>query len=909
MEFCIPGKGKMIDKSILIMLDSLVLIALFAIKIKKDKIDTSSITAIRSLIAITMAYWVAMVVSLGYYILKLEYESSSAIIFAFFMAFGVSFLFSLTYTFLNAPRILSRNMKLRPADEIIREKAKSLSQELGVKRHVDIQISANIAIPQVFEGWNRKAVVVIPEDLDELIDGFMRNIDHCSATRLSRDEIQSYLLLHEISHIRNGDAFFRQFIQLMSRYSAYFLVVMLISLSVMGVLELFTGITHISYLYIFAFISMIAPCLIFLGSHKILLRISEYLADARAAQYMSPETVRELTDRLSHNRSALEILFDLLSTMHKIRAEKHRFVQREHPNVYERIDALKGISHAMRFPNYKVFAMIGVWFALESGSGLWLNRIGIDAHIISNPAIFGNWLLAVSFAMMFSLPWKNLIDSPTGEDYVGFTLRLMGYHFLSFVLFFLVFTPIGLCVAYYNEVPDTIRIITYSLQYSISIHTVMFVCAIAFTVLFGIVDKFEKTGMSLDTFEFGNLIIITLSAIVPGAITFLTISSVGPKIQFNCMICFFMGFCIFRIAIAAHGLGESGLYLIQIRRKIIILDPVRSSLSWHITAMLFGLIFGAMYFVIPIALGYIIYIAGYSHWLRIQGLSRLFLFNLFALFAGITMIGYGNPRGSMFELRAKTMMDINVPKEKRTKLSELLNGIRHGNGSYVSGQTRLRRSILGTMKRTNVGIIIYKLINKASDDAAINWVLSLESIDGGFPVIEDTAPRLESTFLALEALYEVNHLNSIRYRVKHVSFVLNHRDASEGFASTDMKKSTLKATFQAIASLYMLDVDKSAIEGLKDCAKWIFSEWEKIDSKNRPSFEETYHLVYCLQWLEEFEGERMSKITEYWLPIHENMLFGRRPDMNYDKVYYYIKLLDLLGLRRENRALKKIGNL
>jgi len=917
---------------IVVFFITILLILLFFFRLRNDAVDVSPIQMLRLTVVLTMLYWFITGLLYGYYIVIQILEQGSNPLYMSLIILLTLLLSMPVYAFFRSTRLLSKNLGLVKADgilgyESIRTNVDSICRDIGVNRYVNIYFSHKIAIPEVFESWNRKVILAIPTDMDGIINGFINDIRQDFAVVPTESDIERYLLLHELSHIKNRDTFFRQFVKATNRYSLLFLCPSLAIIILLWLTGLLLGDYQIEYTHFpdalfpdisslipsapLALFSLIFPLLILIGSDRILFELSEYLADVRASRYIPSRVISLLTDRLLHPLSILGLLFLKFSILHKQRVDKPRIIKiprfltrfRKHPKDISRTDALRGIRYIIDFPNTTLLVLMGLWLGLQFVMGNLLGSL-YDEGIVKGFVRINMVMSQVTLALIFCSQWKNIIDSVSSSSHLKFIGKILHKYLVSFIAYFSVFIPICVYIIYAKGFIGTAKKVIYSfVSDSLIAYIIIIALSIAFAAAIEVVDTSSRYRLSLTSDMPRRLIPITIGLIMPGVMAMSAIFLINQKISWHYFLFFLASSCLLNVVLIRRGMVSGNAFIIQIHRKVIVFS--NNIFPWHFPELLFGLISGFLSLVIPIITGYLFYVLLYPLIPEISLILWMVIMTvLFSIVVSSDMADR-SMKNIVFELQVKRILDIGLTGKEHTDINKLLKKARLSNGSYVINQAKYMKSVMGTMEATNAGLIVNHINNGKVDDNALNWILSLESADGGFPVVDKVVSGLQSTYHAISSRNFFDRLNELKYRDKHIAFVTNHESFSGGFIKEGMKKSSLDATFWAISSLNMLGAERSIMRNIDGCADWVFTEWQRSDGKGRLNFEEMYYLVYCLQWLDCFNGEKKDRILNEWLPDHRNIMLNTRHDVSYDYLYYYINILDLLNLHDNDMALEK----
>lgn len=126
-----------------------------------------------------------------------------------------------------------------------------------------------------------------------------------------------------------------------------------------------------------------------------------------------------------------------------------------------------------------------------------------------------------------------------------------------------------------------------------------------------------------------------------------------------------------------------------------------------------------------------------------------------------------------------------------TKLQEF----QFSNGTYVDFETAV----------TTIHLLTLLNNNPRDADLASKFIRAFIQNNGAFANKQGGITSLRSTYLAIRALHELNEINKIEYFNELILFILNKQHTNSGFAEVGSSTPTLKDTWLAIYSLFLLE--------------------------------------------------------------------------------------------------------
>jgi hypothetical protein len=155
------------------------------------------------------------------------------------------------------------------------------------------------------------------------------------------------------------------------------------------------------------------------------------------------------------------------------------------------------------------------------------------------------------------------------------------------------------------------------------------------------------------------------------------------------------------------------------------------------------------------------------------------------------------------------------------------------------------------------------------------WIRTTEDSDGGFFLVSGGLPRIEST---VYALYSLNMLGCGEVSQVHIQWI-NTMCKGIYFVFPYDTCSTLLQTCYAIISLTLLQKSPG---NQQECEKWIVN---RLSLQSTPK--EAYYVSLALKCL-----NADHDIIEKWIEYHQSIL-ATRLDKNVIDIYYYVKICEI----------------
>ena len=172
-------------------------------------------------------------------------------------------------------------------------------------------------------------------------------------------------------------------------------------------------------------------------------------------------------------------------------------------------------------------------------------------------------------------------------------------------------------------------------------------------------------------------------------------------------------------------------------------------------------------------------------------------------------------------------------------------------------------------------------------EKATEILLRCESKDGGFGVWEGGLPRLSSTFWALSVLNMCSALNQVE-KEKHVSYVTRCLQPSYLYRSEWSKRDMLEETFFALGSMYLLGRIESV--DIERCGRALLHEWRL----GRRDEQCTYYCTKSLESLGLLGSPLSDEIRDTWLVPHHPAMQSIKVGKNVLRVFYYAGVVQSL---------------
>lgn len=156
----------------------------------------------------------------------------------------------------------------------------------------------------------------------------------------------------------------------------------------------------------------------------------------------------------------------------------------------------------------------------------------------------------------------------------------------------------------------------------------------------------------------------------------------------------------------------------------------------------------------------------------------------------------------------------------------------------------------------------------------VEWIESTECKDGGFSFFTGGLPRVEGLYYAIHSLLELGVKRDFSH---HVNWVFDHFNG-EYFTFEHDTCSPLLQTCYAVESLSLL----TSTQGLEPCIPWIESHFQTLTPR------EAFLCTCTLRALKSDMG-----VVETWLEGNQHVV-TTRVDKNMESLYYYVNVLRML---------------
>jgi len=784
-----------------------------------------------------------------------------------------------------------------------------VSSELGISVPT-MKCSKQLAVPIVCGKWNSPFTLVLPSNLFVIISSSISAAD-CQSEE-AREFLLRYMISHELAHIKHKDVIIKSVMGTIIRNTGIlvlpaFVLSLFLLKSDEGILP---TIGILSFLFTISYCAFYA-CWIFVS------RYGEELADARAmlcARSYKPLSTIDI-------RSLIDVLLLQMKIRQKIIRDKERNLFGWIPGVYPKagdrskdIQQYRYVGEIRAAPMFWPATLLGVWSALMGMAQSLFTRfadfvfnIG-DSPIVEIPAKLVFDMIPLLYFILFSLPLKNSI-SQARQDFYYFARNSGIKTLITYVSFMSIWIVTILHTMAHEYFTNDLDFFSY-VKATLDLTVVLF----AFYAMgwgFILLESIVIAKNDIISKRLAKQKVYIVSSMV--TIVFLIVAFLLPDLNITRLVIILLSvflwlssgfFFLLRLKVYVdryhYFLSIHGLSIINI-------DCFKSRLPNAVAGMVMGFASGAV-LILPAAV--MLYPV---EWLMKNSTSvhiAIFLpipLFIYALFA--------SRQTDIYSIYYKVcvmerLLKIRDHVSFHQKSGKQLRRMRQKPGGYREsmGMFPVIYSSFPSVVATYAGVEALLRISGELDQESIDWVLDRQNKEGGFSVIQDATPELESTFFAVQILDEAKQIKKVKFLDKHIKFILGHwQEDMVGFASSGTKRPTLKSTYQAIASLKTLGAESEIINKRQACADWLFAEWMKTENRGRLNFEETYNLVFCLTYLDCFIGIKRDTILKHWLPLHRVAISNLRPDTNYDRIYYYIKLLDVLDFHEADTAVQGIS--
>lgn len=164
-----------------------------------------------------------------------------------------------------------------------------------------------------------------------------------------------------------------------------------------------------------------------------------------------------------------------------------------------------------------------------------------------------------------------------------------------------------------------------------------------------------------------------------------------------------------------------------------------------------------------------------------------------------------------------------------------------------------------------------------------DFVVSSGVESGGFALRPGGYARLISTYQALTLLAP-----NIPNTEQHADWLMGQYETNGGFASPTSRKPTVEATWLALQSLAVLG-ELGRVDKVR-CAEWVWGRW----LASGRDLAVTHYAVVCLDLLGGLGSGRVALIQQNWLPRYHSLSAGLRVDKQIEPIWHYCHIVTTL---------------
>lgn len=926
--------------TIVSLLIALVILALFFFTRQKDIIETHE-TNIRILGGLVVAgIWIICCVLMGlvtFEIASSHLNSNHAagrlsllILFSLLVFVGFLPILFAVFSYLNIDRFYARKFKLVTKQRMslnqrrVLGMVRRLSKLIKIKKPPKVLFSAYENIPPAtFGGGSANMNMVLPANFSQIISEATELAGHREATT----SLAEFVLLHELSHIKNGDVLFLSWAScFLSSFKLWLLPYCTLTVILMFWMEVIPWVAPLIARNVF-FLAF--SCVNFGAFYLLILSVSrqrEFLADARASVFLKTVELGLLTGSRLNSR-VRSVLKTLLSYITRLALATDLYTQMRmgsrlrilpkvvsfsgtgdsktwrkgflgwlfatHPSANERVEALshqKYVGTLNYVPSFGSSAWIGVVaILLYIGGPLFLGTCSYGRTSSITDEI-NNYLTAAAvlfMALSFSLPFRNAFNYlPQLGTYIWhvFIKYLSCTIFMIFTNLILTFITVAIALAM-TEPSGAGDFFRFTLTYSLLLSGCGALVSFLFAMAIG-------TGLILEKIDKGFIII---------AVSFLTpclLILVGTKVLFFPEISLLSILTWFVVAAAAFGfLLLTNAFTAETRRSysssaLFGKHEFPTKLSsrkffWHVVVG-FGT-FAVGLLPIMLIIGIILFLFPVHRNLSLE--TSLFLIvptfvafsivQLRELGSGITQSAQLLPQLLGFA-RVANIAGVTSDSPRNAAVA-FTNRLRAKDSAYRGTTTAVN------METTFACVLPVKLLggNCGDENTIVGWVLACQNNEGGFGVWPGATPTLVNTQKALCTLKLLGGTTQLD-KEKHVNWLVSKCSA---ITSGSGGRPVLEKLYLALDSLDMLGIERPCVSEIS------LAEIKAYCQDGEKSCKDMFRLVRCLEILGSLTRNMKQKLCDQWVRPRAALFAVLRPDKNIEDISYYLRVVHILNGR------------
>jgi hypothetical protein len=909
---------------------------------KKDIIETHE-TKVRILAGlVVICLWVISSIQLGvscyetadsHSISLKTAEQSSLLLLSQYLQMGICFfpaiLVVLCYFNMNRYYLkrleAAHRQRLNSEQRQVSHLAGVLSERIHLKRPPKVLFSAYEDIPpSTFGRRPGNASIVLPVNFKQILSETARIVGNCE----ERASLEKFVLLHELSHIKNSDLVFMSWAGCFLSSFKFWLLPYTASLvllaSLVGVQPWVSNqvLTNLSFLLLSCISFALFSLVVFSVSRQ-----RELLADARASLYLNAHEIGLITSSRTKLRgmSALGALLSLISRLVAMTHLDKRAVPTlptsiltrivgftgtgisgfwgagvvgrlfaTHPVDKERVAALRqqeyiGISNLV--PSIGASAWIGVVAAFLAISGVVIPQICYYGSVGKFGTELSHFISVSALPFMMISYWLPFWNSFNCVTNVRAYLRVLASRLaVTAVCMFSATLALAAMIPALALLGSKVPNVTTYIKYSSALCILPTAGTFMLSVLLGTLMAVRPTRKPRP-----ESIVVAIFALVPVASV-----PVGMRVLFGqgvgwlsivgwTYIALFMQYTALLTNAFGIAGGESYCASSLFGKCDFSARMTRKKFLWHAAI---GLVTSALFVLPVLSLGVILlYLFPLSRQMSDEAVGITLLLTF-----AVPWIGASWQRGlkrqqaiqslrsaaHFAEVVALSSSQSDLPSKAVVTLSKTLHD---PGGGYHDGTGVVN------MESTFECVLPVKLLRAdcGDEESIAKWVLKCQDKEGGFSVWPGAAPTLGNTHRALRVLQLLSGVENLD-REKHEKWLLNQCktfDLSRG----PRKGYGLWEICMTLDCLDMLKAPKSCVEEI--IPEKLINCW----CRGKRSCKDTFNLVRCLEILGSLDNSIEQELRQHWVFPRSTLFANLRPDKNIEDISNYVQTIHILNKR------------
>lgn len=821
-------------------------------------------------------------------------------------------LFCLCYSYFAIPRHFRTKYKLDPINKSrspVSEELKDLSIRLGLESPPEVLLSGVKDISPFVFGWLKRSYLVLPYNFDAIIDMI-------SLSKEVRASNRTFVLLHELSHVKNGDHLLVGWLASMSKSLKFWLTLLILTPLPYFFLFDVEGLQPFYLVYVFWLFCFFVSSYFLLISF---LKNRELLADARSLVYGPKTSPNSLSTRLEMIEQLL-ISFGILSKstimsgtyfslvsdrdwINKFQIRKLKLPVQSiwkriqwlfevHPPIARRIEYLRAGNYIYDFRKSSDIGSAfwtGITFSLAL---LTIFLIGTREFSLFPGLVF---VLIIFHSLQLTSPLRRSVYFFSRKDFSAIMKRFLVNYLISyatsvFMLACLVFvpamflsknlSPIGLSLALVSIIYLTSFFMSILIGYLARL-------AFRFDVLFKkevISTSFYVCSPVLAVLAISIMILIFQQVGIKGILSGFVLSASGLLIivvrvfkfeigPLDAWVCYDMR--LFGLELEGENFEKYGLISLFVYFVLLLLIPciTFSHIFDFVFAKLDAKYDQSQLYSSVVPLCACIYIAGFLVLAMRHSKEHPFV----------------RLRKIWLVSEINRLLCRNIEQNTKDRCLEILKRTENTcRGTFGIPYLESLFYMIGTYD--NIG-------NKPDDmDEVLSIIKGHEKSDGGFGIWEWSSGNLRATYFSLRALCILEKEYEI-LRSKHIDWIKSCQKDSGSFKGPNTSRSDLEETFYALKSLELLK-GVNEIDGLS-CQEWL----AKLFYSGTKGFEDICFMVSCMDILHILDEEKIRAIENAHMHVMERIVDRLRID-RYPLLYFYF--LSIIQSMYGNKGYKDV---